>query len=71
MCNHYKANADWRLRMGEHSETKIHIPQFDFSSPRANVQAVTDPARRGGRVLVRWRVVATSHTEERVLSRSI
>lgn len=39
MCNHYKANADWRLRMGEHSETRIRIPQFDFSAPRVNVQA--------------------------------
>jgi putative SOS response-associated peptidase YedK len=38
VCNHYKANADWRLRMGEHSETKIPLRLFDLASPRVNVQ---------------------------------
>jgi putative SOS response-associated peptidase YedK len=37
MCNHYKANADWRQRMGEHSETKIPV-RFDATLPRVNVQ---------------------------------
>jgi hypothetical protein len=38
MCNRYKADATWRERMGESSETKIRIPQFDFEAPRVNVQ---------------------------------
>lgn len=39
MCNHYKADAEWRARMGEHSETKIRIDLFDLGSARVNVQA--------------------------------
>ena len=38
MCNRYKPDARSRQRMGESSETKIRIPQFDFEAPRVNVQ---------------------------------
>jgi putative SOS response-associated peptidase YedK len=40
MCNHYRADADWRERMDDWSETKVRI-RFDPARPRATSRGRT------------------------------